>query len=86
MTTTPTTSKAKGGLALIAVATACALACSLQLIIGAGIFASVGAVATRTPWVAGALFAVTATAALAWWVRRRRRAAAVTTCGCGGGC
>jgi hypothetical protein len=72
----PTTSSTrKGGLAIAGIAAACALACSLPLIVGAGLFASVGAFAIGTPWVAIALLAV-AGASAAWWFRRRRTAMA----------
>ena len=82
MTTTRTT----GGLALLGVGAACALACSLPLIAGAGLFASVGAFTIGTPWVAIALLTVAGAAGTAWWARRRRREASAAACECGGGC
>ena len=84
MTTTPTT--AKGGLAIIGVVVACAVACSLPLLAGAGILASVAAFTTGFGWVAVALLVPAGAAATAWWVRRRRQPAGAASCECGGSC
>lgn len=88
MTTTSTAdrSTARARLAIIGVVTACALVCSLPLVAGAGLLASAAAIAPGTPWIALALFALTAGAITAWWVRRRRRATVATSSGCVGGC
>ena len=88
MTATQTsgTTAARSGLALAGVVTACAVACSLPLLAGAGVVASVAAVVTGAPWVALMLVALAGVATVAWWVRRRRRSASAAACECGGSC
>lgn len=87
MPTTPTavTSTRRARLAIIGVAAACALACSLPLIAGAGVLASVVAIATGGPWIALALLALTAGVIATRRVRRRQTATAASS-GCAGGC
>ena len=86
MTTTQSTATttAKSGLAVVGIVVACAVACSLPLLAGAGVLASVAAITTGFGWAALALLALTAATATAWWVRRRRLAAAAASCECGG--
>ncbi|MDQ0371766.1 hypothetical protein [Cellulomonas humilata] len=85
-TSTTATTTAKGGLALLGVVVACAVACSLPLLAGAGVLASVAAFTTGFGWVAVALLVLAGAAATTWWVRRRRQQAAAASCECGGGC
>jgi len=69
-----------GGLAAAAVLVACAAACSLPLIIGAGALSGIGAFLAGGQFIGIILIAV-ALAATGWWIIRRtsrRRAAAIS--------
>ncbi len=73
-------------LAVVGVVVACAVACSLPLLAGAGVLASVAALSAGTPWIAAALLVAAGTAVAGWWARRRRRTAAAASSGCGDDC
>lgn len=79
----------RGALATGAVLVACAVACSLPLLVGGGVLASVGAFAGGAQAAGLALLAAAALGAV-WWVRRRRARSTESdtssSCGCGGAC
>jgi len=96
--TTPAKTARTGGIAAAAILLACAAACSLPLIIGAGALSGIGAFLAGGPIIGIILIAVAAAATGWWFLRRaaktRRTAQAVatapgdeaTSCDCGGGC
>jgi hypothetical protein len=74
----------------IGVLTACAVACSLPFLVGAGVLASGAAFVAGSAWLALAALGVAGLAVGAALVVRRRRAATAATgagaCDCGGAC
>ena len=76
----------KGLLAGLGVGLACVVACSLPLLLGAGVLAGASSLPAGAEVVGPLTLAAVAVGA-GWWLLRRRRAAADGCgCGCGGGC
>lgn len=72
----------------LGIALACALACSLPLVVGGAAVAGAGAALTGALGAALVLLGVSA-AGIVWYARRRRSDAVLPSagaCGCGGGC
>ncbi len=86
-TTSQRTPGRKGVLAGAGIVLACAIACSLPLILAGGLAAGVGAFLAGGEVVAlGVVLLVAVAVGTAMWVRRRRSKVAAATTGGGCGC